>query len=838
MFPGIGTPDLLIRRFAFGLYDDPKEPTEDEDVFVGEPLACAHEILQQPKITWKDRISETLFVIDESMPKLSASEKEHVRLYRTDLLRWGQERLSKDSEINVAEEVNRELAELAFLISHHSGKIESVLAGGNRIRDLSETIFDSLRQLVQRAREHGRLHRAYGLQASSEAEHLYFAREATSALFTNEGLYNPYLIRALRRAIESTPATHRTFHTYVDQQLARIESSPLFHQMIYDAKAPQDDEDLGNPIIRSCLSLPLSHRITDEDAAKTIVFATLCQLDCDASWSNRLCNLFLRLHPGRSADDLRTLLETDTLSRKIHWKATCFDYTLELPDPALKQPILLGRTGKLPAKDRYIYESPGFVAAGLQMGIERDELKALTLQALQQLIPKGIQTRLTVWEIIEAIAELAFEPSFVNDMAYHGRFGFSAETHHPLLGLWACGIGEMTKKQPGGLQKQAVMRAAKLALMRPLRPKHICESSALTKLSSELFEDLHASMRIRSKNQVNRLYASDGIPLDQPKRFETFVGDVLESTAKKLGDDPTLPVIVERVRTSIQTEFSSLLLRHYDYELLRFKSDPLEKWEQLENTPWHDAFGSGKQLLPAFFELGPDAEPICCQPADAAELFAEIVSFLRSQEHEDRLYVCANTFDAFMLHLEHPSLSPAVKSEGALEAWTHKHLIEPIKRIQSDPLPEFSQLQLLNYCKKRLLTEDQHAVFQQKASKLEKNLTICQFHSALLTILRSIDPKNQAAKEWMLERHLIRKALPLDLQMQLCDTAVHFADTNWVESKDGFINRLHFCLYYNPVNNRIEIGTIHEDGSDLSPLNQSDWVNRQPWEFYRTNVVL
>lgn len=185
---------------------------------------------------------------------------------------------------------------------------------------------------------------------------------------------------------------------------------------------------------------------------------------------------------------------------------------------------------------------------------------------------------------------------------------------------------------------------------------------------------------------------------------------------------------------------------------------------------------------------------------------------------------------AFNFMPANPDIVSFLQSKKSAAQWINQSLISPGLTLSKQiVLPAMKQqvAQGVNQFISPVLKNPQ--AYQNLVNSLNKmNLSVHDYAQKFLSGVNQIlqldqDLQNRLALQF---DQLLLASLPSQSQSVLQKSAIRFANTNWNEGA----REIYFCAFFNPRTLSVAFGTVLEDKTELTPMDESEWVNHCDWD--------
>lgn len=331
------------------------------------------------------------------------------------------------------------------------------------------------------------------------------------------------------------------------------------------------------------------------------------------------------------------------------------------------------------------------------------------------------------------------------------------------------------------------------------------------------------------------------------EEFQTLVVTAMQSSfdsfasVAKEDSKALLQAQVDKISKVVKDKtFLGLAVSKFDPENIPGK-DPVA-------LPWVAPYGDNPfEVMQVYFEE--KQQVVAFQPENASTLFATLLDYevQRAQAAPNgkatRVILCSPQH-AFEFTPNLPQFKEAlegVKSAGSIGAYMAKYQQAASEAWSSAKLDSATKTQIVQWVAANLLpVKDISVAFLDDVMSIDRTAGLKKFHEQLVLRLKpylaSLEKADQANVIRSLDRYMLQNALPESVSKLV----VPFANTNWdMEGTNGEKIEnpiLRFCIYPDPIAQKVYFGLIDNKGKNLMAMDQDDWVNNQPWEISLTTV--
>lgn len=721
-------------------------------------------------------------------------------------------------------------------------------------------------------------HKQAGLQSHELALHTRIPQEIAKLLLTKRGTINWGIIELIAR-IFIDQENLRAHQIQLSYGLGMLKKSIKLRNEIENITGPKDPKASINEVIRASLILSDQEIIGANEARLTALMAVLSCLSQEGEascFATSLVRELLASHLIFSLKDFKELLNESKLTRANRGIRRQIPYVKRMYDSNLDKTIVVTSKGFFRTEESEegvpLWEAPGLMAVCRTIGFSDCQS---AIQSLLKKLPfiKGKNLDFTVKFIIKKLCQEAVETSLsskkLSDLISQSLFVFSSLTAQPLLKVWTNAIANLAESEESGVLKKATIRSIELTLASALERERVKVSPIIDyffrTLKQQLFHgigyqfDPTMQRDVRSSNSVSggfSLFYREK-QIDSPDGFCHFLEAVIlhsaESVAENLVNSEERNELSEFVKILVQffrtpTCLNEIVCRYHPSNHEKYSADLLEgplPYDNLLFTPWKSAIGNdSKVVLMNYLE---SHQPI---PVDtvifnnAQEVLKYLIDKGKTLPNQQKVLIQSNPFILFPLCLPgkhrmslipgHPSLQAACHSLQSAEEWIEENMIIPGKQISEKLVTHRMKNRMMKLFSEGLLARsvsEERLSFLLKAFELQNLKTVQETRADLMNIYSQIlqNEESNIGRDKFSQTidFAIYLSLDFELKRKLEKSAVHIADTNWVDGA----NTIHLCIVMNPGTGKLELWEVFSDRTHLSPLDQKDWIEQQKWEF-------
>ena len=701
----------------------------------------------------------------------------------------------------------------------------------------AESIQDSLAKLNQ----YEAIQKTLGIQNPDLAYGFRKALVIADLLIDANGTLLIGSIPSVRSSfISAQPAEYEVNMNHV---LNQLDSSwqPFFDSIT----ASEDPNQVGNLVVRGLLSLDHATPVTNRHAKVAVLSAMLAPYNQGPVGDCFAVADVIRDHTEyyrNAAMDYQSIVMQGSLERLVNGNTDYFFFLPVLADTDRDQPFDLTPCGMIGTTSYSLFDAPGFAAACLLMGgnsiadLEQDVVNAL-----------AGHSQVTPSQVIQAKANaiaLATGAS-ADTLLSLGEYAFSSLTNHGVLRGVEAAFAAMAEDRAQDSTRGNINDAVARSL-----------AGVWNRLSGVAGVNNFKSLFTTAFNNSYRLVYNLDIPLAQPsadgsstsggfqlyertagmlnvmgtrvatpQAFQKLVLDAINTAASQFVQTSSATQIVQALESTVQTDsFLKNVLWNYDPSN-RQEPNPIQNYQNLARTPMQSCDGDNPYEV-ADIDTGTtyDNDVQSYTPSNMQDLLTWCLDLTKTAPKE--LLPMTSPQHAFNFVPANPDFSTYT---GNAQNWIRSTLIVPGMSVST----------------KKVRSQTHNAVVQEMASALSNvmhnqsayqklvqtlsisTLTVQGYAQKFLKGLYKILPLNEDQKNELalIFDSVLIQNLPSNDQALLNRSAVRFAFTNWNEGLED----IYFCAYFNPRTQLIGFGTILENKTGLSPMDETAWVNHQQW---------
>jgi hypothetical protein len=265
-----------------------------------------------------------------------------------------------------------------------------------------------------------------------------------------------------------------------------------------------------------------------------------------------------------------------------------------------------------------------------------------------------------------------------------------------------------------------------------------------------------------------------------------------------------------------------------------------QKVENLKYTPWVNKLGHDAFRLWQTYTESPTLPRIqTIQGKNGQELLTKFIEMGKHFSEEEKTFWKQNPHHLIPLRLPNRHAFNLIPSEGLMEAWNcpssakqwiNQHVIKPGLKVANSPLSASTREKMIQYALKEWMDPQKAPIFLHHARFLPAaGVSVKNFCSSLLTLTQTVGLRpgvNSKELSFALSTRLC-KTLPAPLKIELQNSILPFADTNWHKG----IHDIHFGFGINPGTGNLEIMEILDDKTHIMVIDQS--FISEPWEIIK-----
>ena len=276
------------------------------------------------------------------------------------------------------------------------------------------------------------------------------------------------------------------------------------------------------------------------------------------------------------------------------------------------------------------------------------------------------------------------------------------------------------------------------------------------------------------------------------------------------------------------------------------------------------------------------------RPRNAGELLEAFISYGKNKRYAvDQQHEKDPSLTPITLIPDDLSVVEAIRGETPVKEWIASKIIRPGLTVSSKGLTESQKTCFINVVKTQILSKELHRAFGHALKRLDSaKKTVHEYSRELVDVILNLkittqdselikdvefesvmihDDHAQRVKKLSIATDsnlkdcvdsfssnsvfrlktgesfsrsrinnsitsiLIANVLSAPLKKELCDSAVRIAHIHRIDGGEGLI---YFACFFDPVINALSLCTMDEDGGNLRPQNEEEWVANIPWELY------
>ena len=697
--------------------------------------------------------------------------------------------------------------------------------------------------------------------------------ELAKALISDSGFINIGIIEPLMKRFLSQ--RKMPFEKHIAYVLNSIRLSKLLRQKIHLIQSPFSQTMPANDIIRITLGISktIPSAIDAKKTALTALISHMRQSPANSCFASFLAIEILSKQLICSLDDFCELLQKNHLSRDVDGQLKEFSFLMRTGNESTSKKVLLDKTAKIYDEKNlscFLWQVPGIKAACKTLGIKKKQ-DFLTDISLELLDNQKI-AEFSISKILKKIASHAagdFENNF-----YCAKLSFESQLHNPLLRIWENAIASMAEATEHGKLTEALIDSVIKSLAKLLGTNLIIKKDLKQNFRKYLAGAAHYAYDTDIKNkQVSNdgrsergafiLYNKNGSTsrknwkrIENIQDFRAFITDIISRSFCSFKEKEDL---LNLIKDYIKTDKFIIDCLHF-YEVQNsYKSDAelIENINDLTHTPWKDKTGNNSNEVLRIYSntLGLSQSCIFISK-NAARLLASLIDMAKKFPEKIKKNLKENPgllspliikgHHAFSMMFGHESFKGAlnadrptssknttINSDKTILEWINENLIVPGKKISDSKVTLEMRKKLYFFITNATISKDDKralVTFYEKYQTLPNEMSISSLRNSVIDILKEIlDEKFYSIKRSIIEIDdcIFKHIIPKDSKEKLVTSIIHFADTNWGSG----IHNIHFCFIFNPASAAIEIWEVYEDGTELQPICQNDWLKKS-WEVY------
>ncbi len=713
-----------------------------------------------------------------------------------------------------------------------------------------------------------------GLQDPCQCERIHKAHVMARILLTNHGQLNLGMIPFVRSAFipKHSPQNDQLGLACI---LSTMNSS--WQPTIDAITKPSNGNSASHEIIRADLGLSRKVKLNDFHSKWTALKALFSQFgqgtakDCfTKAWS-------LKKHEEYFVQSLKEygeLLKYGYLMRIVDGYPDRFYFNNILSDEDLRRSFSLDPSGMLNEKIM-VWQVPNLIAAARQMGI--DNIQEVARTAIDRLFQSGydpIQTNPA--EMIRCFADLMNSKNTATDYekrSIQGNYGFSLTQNH-LLQAWETTLASIAEANNTDSIHHRLHAAVAHALQNQwntLKTTPSREERSLVIPMQKTFEEqLHQQSRCvynagiplnpisadgRStiggfelyKRLLNQPYAI-GQRIATPDEFREYLIEIAHLSSTILRQTfyvDTEKAFIEQITSRIihsmqQDNFLQEVFLAYDYTNAQWP-DPVANYRQLPRTPMttlNDNTPYALETIEDVVSFLPHRKMIA--PSNPYSLIKWMLDLAKWKEQTerylqdfdlDKLEPSTNWHEPLMITFENQDIKAFVHSNETSDQWLHDKIIQPNLSIIQAPVDDSFKKIFSKYFIEWVQqnTESSASALNELDAMIaqinRKEMTLQVYASNFFHLLDDLLQADGYAKQQLAVAFdaLFLQTIPPCLLEQLAEYSVRFAKVQTSLERN---NPLYFCVFLNPRTAVLSFGTLAEDRTHLSILDEYEWMDQ------------
>lgn len=668
------------------------------------------------------------------------------------------------------------------------------------------------------------------------------ALEMAELLISSEGHLDPSMGSRVANALITAPILE--YELNMREVLEKLDATwiDFFDQIT----APQEEALQSQLALRALFRLKHDEVLTDRHARVAVLSAMLAPYNQGPVGNCFAVAAMLRHHEDyfrHAATDYAALVMRGYLTRTVDQEVEYFFFVPTLADGDREKTFSLSQKGDL-------WSFPGFVAARTLM--QADDKACPMDEVIADLWGNAKATNLktTPEAVIDAMAHVVARHTGQSeeDLIMWGRYGFSSLTNNPVLRGVETAFSTMAEDSIDDSVRSQIARAINAGLQPVwnLFSKEVSmpalRNQLLLEIDHQYYLIYNADIHIQGASGDGRLteggfqmvfvgnpVTSMGAPIQTPQDLRTLILLSIEQVFSRPGLPATAATIGRSLKAHVASDsFLKTVLWSYDSDNQR-EADPVTHYQNLYRTPMQTCDGNNPFAVNEV-DTGWSGEEglLTYQPKDTRDLLSWCLGLVPQASAD---FVPMNSPQhAFNFAPKNPDLLKFVRSGLSASQWIQQAIVKPGMQLASSPIAA-SEKTLLSSTMKSVLSEvlPNPQKYNELVKTIGRNtLSIQTYAQKLLNGIYKLIPFNAAQKE---EVAIILDAVLIESltdahRLLLGNSAVSFAFTNW---NDGPKN-IYFCAYLNPRTGRLSFGSILEDKTGLSPMDEREWVNNQWWD--------
>lgn len=762
-------------------------------------------------------------------------------------------------------DLNRFLGQVIFLADKKFKKLISIVSQNDwkqAYKELKSRFQIEFEEIFQRVSAFEEQHEKCGIQDGRQARSTYLPVELSKALISDIGFINRGLIPYFKDKFVHVHRLPLPYEEDIIHMLNEFDSSKELSKTLELITKPKSTLAPANQLIRTIFSFPPGHVVTDLDAKRAALTGLLSHLrqgKVGSCFSTFLTISQLSNNPLQALLDFKSLLENSYLERTVDGKVVEFPFLLHLSKQSVEKKLTLNSQGYIVQSDgikNFLWESPAFISACLQIGVDPHES---CKKAISELFttPSPL-IKVSIKKILKIIVAHQKNPHRL--ALENAILAYESQLHNPLQRIWENSLAGMAETQRNGFLKANIIDTVLAILNNKLGELSIVNNSEWKRFLQIFDNILIYRMQLQYDPYLEKIefresaigggfvlydrnhYAlsTDWKRIDQGGLFQDFIKSIIEESTLESKKSMNLHQIqqfekeCEKLKSYISTsDFLIDILNKYQHNL-RSKHNIYDVTIPLDHTPWIERSGNNPiEVLDTYYEKkGGKGERTLIFASDAFQLLKELIDMGKKQREAQQqiankqpVYVVGN--HAFNI-LTNGKLTDAYSSKNTNQ-WIQENLLQPGKKIAHSTITNECRDKIIKFVLKYIPNQLQKFFYSNLLLKPSVS-SLKDFRKDIVDVIIETFPAYQNRKnelEMEIDTYLCQEGLTPNEREQIRDSAVHIADSNWGDS----VHDWHFCLLVNPGSGKLEIWKAYDNGTHLLPLDQDKWIINQTWQF-------
>jgi len=694
------------------------------------------------------------------------------------------------------------------------------------------------------------------VQASVKIQNVDLAYAMRKAVVLAQLLIGPdgKLNFALCPAIKSAfvPQNPLKYEVNIGRVLGLLNASwqPFFDKIT----KPKDPTSLANNLLRGLFGLRSDEAVTDLHAKLAVLASLFAPYNQGSVGDCFAVADLIRDHEEyhkHSADDCAQLVQKGYITRTVGTVPDNFFFVAVLADDDASAAFALDASGKVQGSNVSLFDAPGFAAASNAMG--GGQVPNLSQTVLNTLFNGNVsgQIQVSAQQVVAAAAQAisAVIPNGDAKVLFdNGMYAFSSLTNNPVLRATECIFSAMAEDRSQDFVRGNVNTSVEQALQSSWNSLRL--NPQLAAFQKAFTTKLNASFRLiynpsiplaqvsadgSSSEGGFQLYKRSanveqiGTRVATPQDFRQFVLDVVAAAEKSLGFSPQAHAISAQLSQFVKNDdFLKAVL--WDYESSnKQEPDPITNYQNFARTPMQSCDGDNPYEV-SDIDTGRtyDTDVITYTPKNTTDLLTWCLNLSKTAPKE--LIPMDSPQHAFNFDPTNSDIVAFIKSGKTADVWIRQMLKVPCMQVATRQIDSITQTvfsdAILSVVQE--IVPDAYQYQALVANLAQKNLSVQKYAQGLLDGVKKLIQldADQASQITRILDNVLISALSDSDRTILQNAAIRFAFTNW---NDG-TKDIYFCAFFNLRTLQIGFASIDEDKTNMSSMDEVEWVNNQQWD--------